>query len=352
VLLRHIDADIIVDEKLGAKMPGDAAMPSEVLRELILKLTESDRLEILREAEIGDDRPSLLRGDTEQGLPEEADSWVTLNGAKMLPHLLRRIDPSDEELLQLVQSGVLPFDRSLLEPREFLVRFNHLAMLGSLDGGLPLSVVAATSLALTELVTSLSAANRSFGADAVMPTVRVASGSVDFLATGPGLLVGGLGLLAACGVGVISAPVTAGTAVLTGAIDLTLNWQKRSSEKGRNDAERAKADAERGRADADRSRADAKKIEAETVGLELENEMKRVRLGNLPVQAEAHRAEKLETRPASFFVPLKLIERSSQENGLAAAHGVHQINRALPSLFGILRAMPGLVITVERIARQ
>src|SRR5208283_2811691 len=326
-------------------MPGDAAMPIDVLRELILKLTESDRLEILREAEIGDDRPSLLRGDTEQGPPEEADSWVTQNGAKILPHLLRRIDPSDDEMVQLVQSGMLPFDRSLLKPRKFLVRFNHPAMHGALDGGLPLSEVAATSLALTELITSLLAANRSFGADAVMPTVRVAAGSVDFFATGPGLVVGGLGLLATCGVGVISAPIIAGTAVLTGAIDLALNWQKRSSEKGRSDTEKAKADAER-------ARADAKKIEAETIGQELENEIKRSLLGNLPAQAEAHRVEKPQTPPASFFVPFALIERSSQENGLAAAHGVHLINRGLPSLFGILRVMPGLLITVENIARQ
>jgi hypothetical protein len=325
-------------------------MPSEVLRELILELSEPDRLEIIREAGIGDDRPSLLRGDAEEG-PEEADSWVTQNGAKILPHLLRRIDPSDDEVVQLVQSGMLPFDRSLLEPREFLVRFNHPAMRGALDGGLPLSEVAATSLALTELITSLLAANRSFGADAVMPTVRVAAGSMDFFATGPGLVVGGLSLLATCGIGVISAPVIAGTAVLAGAIDLTLNWKKRSSERGRSDADRAKADAERGRADAERARADAKKIEAETIGQELENEIKRVRLGNLPAQAEAHRAEKPETPPASFFVPFALIERSSQENGLAAAHGVHLINRGLPSLFGILRAMPGLLITVENTAR-
>jgi len=326
-------------------------MPSEALRELILKLTEPDRLEIIREAEIGDDRPSLLRGDTEQGLQEEADSWVAQNGAKILPHLLRRIDPSDDEMVQIVQSGMLPFDRSLLEPREFLVRFNHPAMRGAVDGGLPLSIVAATSLALTELITSLLAANRSFGADAVMPTVRVAAGSVDYLATGPGLVVGGLRLLAMCGVGVISSPLIGGTAVHT-CIDLTLNWRERSSEKGRSDAERAKVDAERGRADADRARADAKKIEAETIGQELENEMMRVRLGNLPAQSEAHRAEKPETRPASFFVPSELIDRSSQENGLAAAHGVHLINRGLPSLFGILRVMPGLLITVENIARQ
>src|SRR5208337_91665 len=335
----------LMRSRSGARCPRGAAMPSEVLRELILELTEPDRLEIIREAGIRDDRPSLLRGDAQDGPPEEADSWVTQNGAKILPHLLRRIDPSDDEMVQLVQSGMLPFDRSLLEPREFLVRFNHPAMRAALDGGLPLSEVAATSLALTELVTSLLAANRSFGADAAMPTVQVAAGSVDFLATGPGLVVGGLSLLATCGVGVISAPVMAGTAVLTGAIDLTLNWQKRSSEKGRSDAERAKTDAERGRAD-------AKKIEAETIGQELENEINRVRLGNLPAQAEAHRVEKPETHPASFFVPFALIERSSRENGLAAAHGVHLINRGLPSLFGILRVMPGLVITVENIARQ
>jgi hypothetical protein len=320
-------------------------MPSEVLRKLILELTEPDRLEIIREAGIRGDGASLLRGDADEGPLEEADSWVTQNGAKILPHLLRRIDPSDDEMVQLVQSEMLPFDRSLLEPREFLVRFNHPAMGGALDGGLPLSELAATSLALTELTTSLLAANRSFGADAVMPTVRVAAASsVDFFTMGSGLILGGLGLLARCGVGVVSAPAIAGTAVLTGAIDLSLNWQKRSSEKGRSDAERAKADAERGRAD-------AKKIEAETIGQELENEIKRVRLGNLPAQAEAHRAEKPVTPPASFFVPFALIERSSQENGLAAAHGVHLINRGLPSLFGILRVMPGLLITVENRAR-
>jgi hypothetical protein len=321
------------------------------LRELILKLAEPERLEIIREAAISDDRPSLLRGDEEEGLVEDADSWVTQNGARILPHLLRRVDPTDDEMVQLVQSGVLPFDRSLLEPREFLVRFNHPAMRGAVDGGLPLSEVAATSMALTELVTSLLAANRSFGADALMPTVRVVAGSVDFLATGPGLVVGGLSLLATCGVGVISAPVIGGTAVHT-CIDLTLNWQKRSSKKGILDAENAKADAERGRTDAERGRADDKKIEAETIGQELKNEINRVRLGNLPAQAEAHRSEKPEAHPASFFVPFALIERSCQENGLAAAHGVHLVNRGLPSLFGILRVMPGLIITVENIARQ
>src|SRR5260370_38778082 len=169
-------------------------MPSEVLRELILELTEPDRLEIIREAGIRDDRASLLRGDADEGPLEEADSWVTQNGAKILPHLLRRIDPSDNEMVQLVQSGMLPFDRSLLESREFLVRFNHSAMRLAPDGGLPLSEVAATSLALTELTTSLLAANRTLGADVVMPSVRVAAASVDFLATGSGLIGAGWGL--------------------------------------------------------------------------------------------------------------------------------------------------------------
>jgi len=328
-------------------------MPSEVLRELILELSEADQLEIIREAGIADDRPALLRGDAnEEALLEEADSWVTQNGAKVLPHLLRRIDPSDDEMVKLVQSEMLSFDRSLLEPRQFLVRFNHPAMRAAVDGGLPLSEVAATSLALTELITSLVAANRPFGADAAMPTVRVAAGSVDFFTTGPGWILGGLGLLAACGVGVISAPVTAGTAVLMGAIDLTLNWQKRSSEKGRSDVERVRTDAERARTDAERARADDKKIEAETAGQELENEIKRARLGNVPAQAEARRAEKPVTLPASFFVPFALIERSCQENGLWPAYGVHLINRGLPSLFAILRVMPGLLITIENKARS
>ena len=322
-------------------------MANEVLRELIIELSEPDRLEVIREAEIPDDRPSLLRGDAEDGPVEEADSWVVQNGARILPHLLRRIDPSDNEMVQLVQNGMLPFDRSLLEPREFIVRFNHPAMHSALDGGVPLSELAATSLALTELITSLLAANRSLGADAAMPTVRVAAGSVDFFATGTGLIFSGLGLLAACGTGVISAPAMTGTSVLTGAIDLTLNWRKRSSEKGRSDGERAKSVAERRRTDADRAGADDKKIEVDTIGQELDNEIKRVQLGNLPAQAEAHRAAKPATPPASFYVPSALIERISQDNGLSPAHGVHLINRGLPSLFAILRVMPGLLITVE-----
>src|SRR5208337_4041094 len=166
----------LMRSRSGARCPRGAAMPSEVLRELILELTEPDRLEIIRAAEIRDDRPALLRGDAEdEAVLEEADSWVTQNGAKILPHLLRRIDPSDDEMVQLVQSEMLHFDRSLQEPCEFLVRFNHPAMRVALDGGLPLSEVAATSLALTDLITSLLAANRPFGADAVMPTVRVAA---------------------------------------------------------------------------------------------------------------------------------------------------------------------------------
>lgn len=327
-------------------------MSSEVLRELILELPEADRIEVIREAGIPDDRPALLRGEEQEGPVEDADSWATQNGGRILPYLLRRIDPSDREMVQLVQSGLLPFDHSLLEPEEFLVRFNHPAMRHAPDGKMPLSEIAATSLALTELVTSLLAANRSFGADAVMPTVRIAAGSVDFFATGPSLILSGLRLLAACGTGVISAPVIAGTDALAGAIDRTLNWQKRSSEKGRIDAKRAKVDRERGRTDAERGRADAKKTEVEITGHELDNEMKRVQLGSLPDQAQARPKEKPETLPASFFVPMPLIERSSEENRLATAHGVHIVNRGLPSLFGILRVMPGLVITVENRATQ
>lgn len=56
-------------------------MSKEVLRELILELTEPDRLEIIREAGIRDDRPPLLRGNEEDGPVEEADSWATQNGA-------------------------------------------------------------------------------------------------------------------------------------------------------------------------------------------------------------------------------------------------------------------------------
>ena len=167
-------------------------------------------------------------------------------------------------------------------------------MRGALDGGLPLSEVAATSLGAdrTHYIAFDGKSVLWRGCrDADCTGYRRKLGGLfhnEFW-----FIPGGLGLLATCGVGVVSAPAIAGTAVLMGAIDLTLNWQKRSSEKGRSDAERAKVDA-------DRARADDKKIEAETIGQELENEIKRLRLGNLPAQAEAHRAG--EARYASSVI--------------------------------------------------
>jgi hypothetical protein len=67
-------------------------MPGEVLRELILELAEPDRLEIIPEAGLADDRPALLRGDAEDGPVEEADSWVTRNSP--MPSWSRRAPTS------------------------------------------------------------------------------------------------------------------------------------------------------------------------------------------------------------------------------------------------------------------
>jgi hypothetical protein len=281
---------------------------------------------------------------------EEADSWVTQNGAKILPHLLRRIDPSDNEMVQLVQSGMLPFDRGLLEPREFIVRLATRPCAAPSTVGCHYRKLAATSLALTELITSLLAANRSFGADAIMPIGTGCRRLGGLFRNGHrfDLLWVGFTRRVRNRCNFCSRHSRDGGP--HGRDRLTLNWQKRSSENGRSAGERAKAVAERGRADADRARADDRKIEVDTIGQELDNEIKRLQLGNLPAQAEAHRAEKPATPPASFFVPSALIVRSSQDNGLAPAHGVHLVNRGLPSLLAILRVMPGLLITVENSA--
>ena len=305
-------------------------MPSEVLRELIIKLSEPDRLEIIREAGINDERPALLRGAAEDGPVEEGRLWVAQNGARILPHLLRRIDPSDDEMVELVQSGMVPFDHTLLEPREFLVRFTHPAMrtsVSTVDCHSP--AVAATSLALTELITSQQKANRSFGADA-------------------GVVTHGAGCC--CRLGGLSRDRrgfdrqwVGATRCLRGRRDFCSSrcGNRRPDWCDRSDVELAETKFRKGKKPMSRGqqqkpraeepmpggqRADAKKIEAETIGQELENEIKRVRLGNLPNQAEAHREEKNEAPPASFFVPFALIERSSQENGLAPSHGVHLIN--------------------------
>lgn len=41
--------------------------------------------------------------------------------------------------------------------------------------------------------------------------------------------------------------------------------------------------------------------------------MKRIRLGNLPAQVEAHRAVTAETPPVSFFVPFALIDEAPKK---------------------------------------
>ncbi len=202
-------------------------MATELVQDLMLRISEVDRREIISEAKIRDERPPLLRG--EGGLYRPAEVWLKKNARTLLPNLLRRIDPTDDEIASLVQEHLLQMFEQALIQRDVTVRFSHREMKHD-DDQLPLSEVAATSLALTELVVSLLAANRAFGVEPEMPSIQVSAGSEKFSFTGPGSLGAGLGVILACSAGVISAPivgpVVGGALVVVGAVDVVLNWRK------------------------------------------------------------------------------------------------------------------------------
>ncbi|UFW51226.1 MULTISPECIES: hypothetical protein [Bradyrhizobium] len=297
------------------------------LYRLFSQLPELEKQELMRAAGVSDTRPSVLKKDGYGSVPE-GEAWVQNNRSNLAPLILRWIDPSDDDVAALVNQGDLKVGHAVSEgvATAFKVRFSSPSPTD--ENGIPLGELAADAVALSQLMIVLMAANRPFGVSTVMPHAQVSAGSVSFALAGPGLLGFGLMVVAACGAGIISAPVLlpvyAGGGILAaaGAIETVLNWR-------RTVAETKKVGQE------------TQKIEKERSLLDLESLKRELEIQKLRLEVRA--AEP----PASSLVPLDQVKHAAHEANVPLGYALHILNRTLPTFFVLQGRMPERAITIE-----
>lgn len=178
------DIEGLRSRKIGIWKIGEGSMASLVLVNLLARISELDRMEIIADAGISDDRPPLLRG--RDGSFDDAQSWAEQRHEAILPYLLRKIDPSDDEIVELVENKYISIGDVPFRHDSFVIKFLHPeGVESSVEEGLPLSNIAASSMALVELFAAINAANRPFGVPMEMPTAVVSRGSDQFSLIGP-----------------------------------------------------------------------------------------------------------------------------------------------------------------------
>jgi hypothetical protein len=202
------------------------------------------------------------------------------------------------------------------------------------------------SMAAMHTLIVLESALSPLGLETDTPEITVTSGSVKLAVSG-GLFASGLSLLVACGEGLISTPlaIPAGLAIgVVGAIDMCLNWKKRSAE-----IEVLRAEQAERIANTLKLYSEAKKAEAETakiradISLFLKQTAEETDEKHQPIRDLEERISRLErgiydaanrqiTLPAaSGKVDIALIRQESFELGIPVWLGCHLLNRSIPS---------------------
>jgi hypothetical protein len=300
------------------------------LANLFGQLGELERQELLRAANIPDQRPDLMIYG--YGHLSDDENWLENNRSKIAPLILRWVDPPDDEVAAFVREQGLtavPPDRPK-GPDSLRVRF--ITPSGERKGGVPLNELAAEAAALSQMMISLLAANRPFGEPGEMPRVSVRPGSVDFNLAGPGLLGFGLMVIAACSAGVITAPfvlpiIAAGTVMTTaGTIESVLNWRKSVAETKKIEEERYKVSKESSMLD----------LEREKRGLEIEK-----------LRLELQETRQRQSPPASSLVPLDKVRQAAEQANVELSYAHHVLNRALPVYVFLQSKMPGIQVVVD-----
>lgn len=303
-------------------------------------LTESMRLAIVSEAGIEDDRPSILRG--QGGTTQPGIEWIMRHRGSITPLTLRHIDPPDYIIAGLVGDGDLVIPSQCQGPRMILL--STLVASESLDTheGFYLSDVLGSSAFLFQVFLDLSAANEACGLRSSLPKIQLNQGSVQ-ITVGGGLFSSGVGLLVACGAGLVGAPlvgpIAGATLATAGVVELAVGWRKAIAEQRKLEAEASKTDAERRLTE----------INIKIKELELERaylEKNRV-IGYDSVGHPMH----MERREVSSRIPPECAEISRgsvRQNAGALAmsetYANHMLNRALPNFRLLRQKMAGVEV--------
>ena len=212
---------------------------------------------------------------------------------------------------------------------------------------LPILDIAITSAFLSEMFVDLGRANYVCGADIHPPKATIKAGSIKYT-LGGGLFATGMGLLVACGSGIVGAPIVgpvAGATLATaGIFDLALGWKKQVAETARIQSE-------------------SKKIDVDTRLVELELKIKQLELEKAQLLSETQpeydprsdvlrlyvrrpiREQQKAMPPDSSEVPRKLVQRTAEDLNISEAYANHILNRCLGKFRMLKQKIVGANIT-------
>lgn len=312
------------------------------------RLSETQWLELLKQAGLEDNRPERLLDtywlhhselyflkQSDKEFAKEYD-WIKSYFDKLLPALFRVTDPPNFDVAILAQQDTF----SLQEPQ-----FSSLAYLqwpmsqrierpDNIKGPLLTELCAASSL-MCELFVAFAAAYKPLGVEIEPPNVAVVGGSVQFTVSG-GMFATGLGLIAACSAGLVSAPIvgpTVGIGLATvGAIDLAIGWKQKIAETNKVDFERWE-------------------VYERTKGLGKDNRMKELEYKQKEIELEKAQLELMNSRvndstaPSSALVSRELVTSEAESHGISEAQANHTLNRTLPT-YTTLRQKTETQITI------
>jgi hypothetical protein len=300
--------------------------------ELFYSLDEGDKLAIIRAASITDERPNFLRG--RGGDRSALSKWMKPIRHRIVPLLFRLIDFSDYAIGRLVSDGDLSLDNSS-QARQVNLRFDSSrvaegAQAQPLESSMvQLSDLTGSSAVLFEMFVSICAANRPLGLQDtfIPPGVRVEGGSVKF-SLGGGMVTSGIGLIVACGAGLLppSGLVIGGSLALAsiGILDLVVGWKQKLAETRKTDEETRVSKAEHGPIDLRQNR--------RFRGLELK--IKEMELEKARTLAEGESLE--DSRFAySSLVPREVVIAEAKRWGWTEEYANHILNRALPTYLAL-----------------
>ena len=310
-------------------------------------LPEDIQLAIVREALHKEDRPAALRAKS--GYLHEGEAWVRQHRSLLTPVLLRYIDLPDELIAGLVSDGdiqvpskgssdqTVVFSVSLDVPKEVPVALPF-----------ELTQMTASSVFLFQLFVDISVANQACGIELLPPEINLSPGSLQ-VTVGGGLFASGLGLLVACGAGLIGAPVvSAMTGVAlgsTGVVDLVLGWRKAAAESRKTFAEATKTDAER------------RLLELDIRLKELELERSKLQSRVVGDQDEFGRPVRisrrcLESRAESGEVRRNIVQQHAERLEMSESYANHVLNRALPAFKLMKQKMAGIEVKSPAVLRR
>jgi len=303
---------------------------SHYIDDLFHYLDESERLQILKEAGIFDDRPNILKG--RGGSYADLYNRMDQHRSSITPILLRTRNLSDKQIAHLVADGDVRIaqnsNRGAVKVSFSLLQTQSTKPLGG--SKVLLTDLAAASAAMTEMFVVLGHATNSLGAEiASPPEVQVKSGSVE-IAVGGGLFGSGIGLIVASAAGLVAAPIIGPAAgvVLAGAgiIELALGWKQKIAE-----TEKTREETRILRIDHDEI-----VVSQSRRVRELDIRLKEIELEKAKLQVGAEEKE-TSSFAASGLVKREVVIAEAERRGLTESAANHILNRGLPTYTALRR---------------